>query len=101
MIVVKFVGAMATAIAAFGSAVFSWAGAALVVEEAGVTSGLVWASVGALTATLGTQAQQLIGLHGETIDTSAFPGGRWPNPATGSYDDGSVKDGDAKWSLNR
>ncbi|MEU6149231.1 hypothetical protein ABZ816_04450 [Actinosynnema sp. NPDC047251] len=101
VIVVKFIAAMITAIAAFGSAVFSWAGAALVVEEAGVNSGLIWAAVAALTAALGTQAQQLIGLHGEVVDTSFFPGGKWPNPTTASFGDGSVADGDADWSLNR
>src|SRR5262249_62359097 len=94
-ILVKFIAAMVTAIAAFGSAVFSWAGAALIVEEAGVNSGLIWAAIGALTAALGTQAQQLIGLHGEAVDNSFFPGGRWPNPVTGSFSDATVTDGDA------
>jgi hypothetical protein len=37
-ILVKLIAAMVTAIAAFGSGVFSWAGAALVIEEAGVNS---------------------------------------------------------------
>lgn len=97
VILVKFIAAMAAAIAAFGTAVFSWAGAALVVEEAGVNSGLIWAAIGAL----GTQAQQLIGLHGETIDNSTFPGGHWPDPIAGSFNDGSVKDGHADWSLNK
>lgn len=101
VILVKFIAAMVTAIAAFGSAVFSWAGAALVVEEAGVNSGLIWAAVGALTAALGTQAQQMISLHGEAIDNSTFPGGRWPDPTTGSFSDATVTDGDADWSLAR
>lgn len=85
VILLKFIAAMVTAIAAFGSGVFSWAGAALVVEEAGVNSGLIWAAIGALTAALGTQAQQLVGLHGEAIDNSTFPGGHWPDPITGAY----------------
>jgi hypothetical protein len=101
VILVKFIAAMATAIAAFGSAVFSWAGAALVVEEAGVNSGLIWAAVGALTAALGTQAQQMISLHGEAIDNSTFPGGKWPDPTTSSFSDATVTDGDADWSLAR
>lgn len=100
-ILVKFIVAMAAAIAAFGSGVLSWAGAALVIEEAGVNSGLIWAAIGALVAALGAQAQQLIGLHGEAIDNSTFPGGKWPNPATGGYDDGSVRDGTASWSLSK
>jgi len=101
VILVKFIAAMVAAIAAFGSAVFSWAGAALIVEEAGVNSALIWAAIGALTAALGTQAQQLIGLHGEAIDNSFFPGGHWPNPLTGSFSDATVTDGDADWSLAR
>jgi hypothetical protein len=100
-ILVKFIAAMVTAIAAFGSAVFSWAGAALIVEEAGVNSGLIWAAIGALTAALGTQAQQMISLHGESIDNSTFPGGHWPDPTTRLYNDGTVTDGDADWSLAR
>ena len=76
-------------------------GAALIVEEAGVNSSLIWAAIGALTAVLATQAQQLIGLHGEAIDNSVFPGGRWPDPTTASYRDGTVRDGDADWSLER
>ena len=98
-ILVKFIAAMVAAIAAFGSAVFSWAGAGIIVEEAGVNSGLIWAAIGTLTAALGTQVSQMVALHGEATDNSLFPGGHWPNPATGSYSDGTVKDGDADWSL--
>ncbi|MGH3696538.1 MAG: hypothetical protein ACRDRX_21530 [Pseudonocardiaceae bacterium] len=85
VILVKFILAMVAAIAAFGSGIFSWAGAALVVEEAGVNSGLIWTAIAALTAALGTQAQQLISLHGEAIDNSTFPGGHWPTPTTSAY----------------
>lgn len=99
VILVKFIAAMATAIAAFGSAVFSWAGAAIIVEEAGVNSGLIWAAIAALTAALGAQAQQMVTLHGEAVDTSTFPGGTWPDPTTAAYQDGTVTDGDADWSL--
>lgn len=99
VIVVKFIAATVTAIAAFGSAVFSWAGALLIVEEAGVNSGLIIAAVTTLTALLGAQATQMGVLHGEAIDASLFPGGRWPDPATGNYSDGTVTDGDADWSL--
>ncbi|MCE7001633.1 hypothetical protein LWC34_02075 [Kibdelosporangium philippinense] len=101
IILLKFIAAMVVAIAAFGSAVFSWTGAAIVVEEAAVNSGLIWGAIGALTAALGTQAQQMISLHGEAIDNSTFPGGHWPDATTGSYNDASVKDGDADWSLNK
>ncbi|MCP2322176.1 hypothetical protein HDA40_000683 [Hamadaea flava] len=99
VIVVKFIAAMVTAIAAFGTAVFSWAGAALIVEEAGVNTGLIIAAVTTLTALLGAQAAQMSTLHGEAVDASMFPGGKWPNPVVAGYSDGSVKDGDADWSL--
>ena len=45
--------------------------------------------------------QQLIVIHGELSDQSAFPGEHWPDPTTGSYNEGSVRDGDADWSLAR
>jgi hypothetical protein len=98
-ILVKFIAAMVTVIAALGTVVFSWAGVALVVEEAGVNSALIWAAITALSSVLAWQVQQLIAVHGELSDQSAFPGGHWPDPTTGSYNDGSVKDGDADWSL--
>jgi hypothetical protein len=81
--------------------VFSWAGAAIIVEEAGVNSALIWAAIGSLTAALATQAPQLISLHGEAIDNSFFPGGHWPDPVTSAFSDATVTDGDADWSLAR
>ncbi|MDT3398184.1 hypothetical protein RKE29_16300 [Streptomyces sp. B1866] len=74
----KFIVVTVAAIAALGSVVFSWAGAGLIVEEAGVNSGLVIAAVSTLTAALGTQAQQMVTVTGEAHDNSAFPGGKWP-----------------------
>lgn len=101
VILIKFIAAMATAIAAFGSAVFSWAGAALVVEEAAVNTALVTAAVTTLLAALGAQAQQLTVLKGELVDASTFPGGNWPDATTGNYSDATVTDGDADWSFER
>jgi uncharacterized protein YukE len=98
IILVKFIVAMVGVIVALGSVAFSWAGVALAVEEAGVNTGLIIAAVTTLTAVLGVQAQQMVTLHGEAVDASTFPGGRWPDPITGSYRDGSVKDGTANWS---
>lgn len=99
VIVVKFIAATVAAIAALGSVVLSWAGAALIVEEAGVNTALITAAVSTLMAVLGAQAAQMGTLHGEARDASMFPGGRWPDPATGNYSDGTVTDGDADWSL--
>jgi hypothetical protein len=101
VILVKFIAATVTAIVAFGSAVFSWAGAALIVEEAAVNSGLIIAAVTTLTAVLGTQASQMTVLHGEATDGSAFPGRQWPNATTANFSDATVTDGDADWSLQR
>lgn len=88
VILVKFIAAMITAIAALGSAVFSWAGALLIVEEAGVNTGLIIAAVSALTAALGMQAREMATLHGAAQDGSSFPGGQWPVATTaGDYTD--------------
>jgi uncharacterized protein YukE len=79
VILVKFIAATIAAIAALGSVVFSWAGAALIVEEAGVNSALIAAAVTTLVAALGAQAQQMTVVAGEAQDNSAFPGGKWPS----------------------
>lgn len=100
-IVVKFLAAMVAAIAALGSAVFSWAGALIIVEEAAVTPVMIAGAVGATLALLGTQAYQLGLLNSELGDASMFPGGHWPGAATGSYSDATVVDGDAEWSFER
>ncbi|MEV4319259.1 hypothetical protein [Actinocrispum sp. NPDC049592] len=100
LILAKFIAAMVVGIAAFSSAVFSWAGAALVVEEAGVNSAMIWSAIVALSGVLVVQAQQLTIVHGETVDNSAFPRGHWPDPLSSTYGDATVKDGDADWSLN-
>jgi hypothetical protein len=101
VIAVKFIAALITALAALGTAVFSWAGAALVVEEAGVNSGLIIAAIAALTALLGAQASQMTTLHGEATDGGVFPGGHWPNATTSDFSDATVTDGTANWSIQR
>jgi hypothetical protein len=101
VIVVKFIAAAVAVIAALGSIVLSWAGLALIVEEAAVNTGMIIAVVAALTALLGAQASQMAVLHGEAIDTSAFPSGRWPESTSDTFSDATVLDGDAKWSLRQ
>lgn len=98
-VLAKLITATATAIGAFGSAVFSWAGAAIVLEEAGVDTAAVWAAVGAITSFLTGQVAAMAALHSETVDPSNFPGGKWPDPTTTAYADGSIKDGKADWSI--
>lgn len=85
VIVAQFVVQMIAAIVAFGSVAFSWAGVALAVETTTVSSGMIIAAVGALIAALTAQSQQMVSLHGQATDNTAFPGGHWPNPNTSSY----------------
>jgi uncharacterized protein YukE len=101
VILVKLIAATIAAVVAFGTAVFSWAGAAIIVEEASVNTGLIITAVAALTAALAAQAQQMVTLHGETVDSKTFPDGHWPDPAPGQYSDATVTDGDADWSIPR
>ncbi|MCO1578602.1 hypothetical protein M8C13_22875 [Crossiella sp. SN42] len=101
LLLAKVIAAVVVAIAAFGSAVFSWAGLALILGEISFTTTTLMTMLGALVTFLGGQAQNLVSLKGEAVDNSFFPGGKWPDPSTGTYNDGSVKDGDADWSLNR
>jgi ABC-type molybdate transport system substrate-binding protein len=66
------------AIAALGSVVFSWAGLAIILEEAGVNTAVIVGAVAALLALLGAQAKEMAALHGNAVDTSQSPGGHWP-----------------------
>lgn len=99
VVIVKLVAAAITALIAFGSAVFSWVGAAIVLEEAGVNTAIIATAIGFLTAFLGAQAKAMISLHGEAVDVSKFPAGRWPSPQSATYNEVTVTDGDADWSL--
>jgi hypothetical protein len=101
IIIAQFVIQMIAVIVALGSIAFSWAGVAIAVEDTTVTAAMITGAVTTLLIALGAQAQQMAALHGETVDNSVFPGGHWPDPTTGAYSDGTVKDGDAKWSLNK
>lgn len=98
-VLVKLIAATVTAIAAFSSAVFSWAGAALILEEAGVNTAIIVTALTTLAAFLGTQAAAMITMHGDAVDPTSFPEGVWPKANTGQYSDATVKDGDADWSL--
>jgi hypothetical protein len=99
VVLVKLIAAAVTAVAALGSAVFSWAGAALLAEEAGINTAIIGAALSTLTAFLTAQATAMVMLHGEAVDPASFPGGAWPGPDTSGYGDATVADGDADWSL--
>ncbi|MGW1744930.1 hypothetical protein ACWCRD_04775 [Streptomyces sp. NPDC002092] len=79
VILAKYIATTVSAIAALGSVVFSWAGAAAIVGDTSVNAGLIWAAVAALVALLGVQAQQMTTIKGESVDNSTFPGGHWPD----------------------
>ncbi|HYS40695.1 MAG TPA: hypothetical protein VEO01_34205, partial [Pseudonocardiaceae bacterium] len=55
------------------------------IGEAGISAGYITAAVVALVTMLGDQVKEMTTLHGQAVDESTFPGGRWPNPNTGSY----------------
>ena len=100
-VLARLIAATVTALAAFGSAVLCWAGAALVLEEAGVDAVTISAALAAAGLCLSAQARDLVALHGLAVDQTAFPDGRWPAPHVDTYADGTVTDGDADWSLRR
>jgi len=85
VILAQFIGVMIGVIAALGSIAFSWAGVGIAIGDTTITAGLINTAVGALLAVLSAQAEAMVTLHGQTVEESAFPGGRWPNPNTGSY----------------
>lgn len=77
VIVVKFVVAMVAAIAALGSVVFSWAGAALIVEEAGINIAAIAGLLAGLATLLGDQVHELSSLQ-QAASSDKFPHGAWP-----------------------
>ncbi|MFE4327994.1 hypothetical protein ACFRQM_00720 [Streptomyces sp. NPDC056831] len=78
VILAKFFVALLFAIASVSTVVFSWAGAATIVEEAGVNTALVIAAVTALAGALTIQKNQMAVIEGEAHDNSTFPQGKWP-----------------------
>jgi hypothetical protein len=98
-VLAKLIAGLAVSIAGMGSGVFTAPGIALFLEEVGVNTAIVWAAVGAVGAFVGAQAAAMISLHGDAVDPTSFPNSVWPKSNTGQYSDGTVKDGDADWSL--
>jgi len=78
VIVTRLLTALAAALAALGSVVLSWAGLALVVEEAAVTAAMVVSAVAALTAVQGAAAAAAVGVTNAARNDTAFPTGHWP-----------------------
>jgi hypothetical protein len=98
-VLAKLIAATIAAITAFGTGAFSWAGAAIILEEAGVDTAVIVTAVSTLAAFLAAQAAAMVTMHGDAVDPSSFPNGVWPKSNTSQYSDGTVKDGDADWSL--
>ena len=99
LVLVKLIAASITALAALGSAVFSWAGAALILEEAGVNTAIVVAALAALTTCLGAQVNAMVNLHSEAVNPSNFPGGHWPKTNSVTYNDATIENGGTGWTL--
>lgn len=89
------------AIAAIITGVGAPAGAATAASSTGITLAELGALAALLVAALGTQGIQLDNLYSEAADQSAFPHGHWPPASTHWYNDGTVTDGDADWSLQQ
>jgi hypothetical protein len=101
LLVIRLIAAFVGVLAILGTVVFSWAGLALALKEAGVKAAEIGALVVLLATAIGTQVIQLGNLHSEAADASAFPGGHWPGSLTDRYSDATVTDGDAEWSIER
>lgn len=76
-VIVKFLVGMCAAVAALGSLVLSWAGAAYAVQEAAVDTGFIVFLVSTLGLMLGDQAKEMLQLQ-QKASSSKFPHGAWP-----------------------
>lgn len=83
VIVVLFLATLISSIAIIGTGVFSAPGLAMLVGDCSVTQGMFIAAAATLTGLLGTQLSQMVALHGQAVNGSYFPNGRWPVATTG------------------
>jgi hypothetical protein len=98
-VVAKLIIAASAAVAAFSTAIFSELGALIFLEEGGVNVAVIAGAVGVLAGFLGDQAHVMIKLHGSATDPTGFPRGVWPRSNAAPFNDATVNDGDADWSL--
>ncbi|MBB2945347.1 hypothetical protein FB565_005080 [Actinoplanes lutulentus] len=98
-VVAKLIVEVVAATTAISTAVFSAVGAMIFLESGVVNVTAIVTALGLLSAFLGTQVNALVTLHGEAADPTSFPNGAWPKSNSAQYSDGTVKDGDADWSL--
>lgn len=99
VILVQAAGTLLAAAATVPVGPLALAGWVAAAADLAVTQSAVIAACTALTASLAVQAEKVAAIHGEAVDTTAFPGGHWPDPVTATYADATVRDGDADWSL--
>ena len=98
-VLAKLIAALAVSIAAMSTGIFTAPGIALFLEEAGVSTAVIVTAAATLATFLAAQVTATITLHGDAVDPTSFPGGAWPKSNTGQYNDATVKDDDADWSL--
>ncbi|MEJ3742784.1 hypothetical protein WEI85_05800 [Actinomycetes bacterium KLBMP 9797] len=64
-----------------------------------MSAATVGTAIMALVSFLGAKATALVNLHGEAVDVNGFPKGQWPTSNASAYNDATVTDDDADWSL--
>ncbi|MFE6922754.1 hypothetical protein ACFVAV_17075 [Nocardia sp. NPDC057663] len=98
-VAVKAAVAVTTALGGIASGVFSWAGVALIAEEAIADPAMITALVAGITAVLGAQVTSLLALKATATGNEIWPGGKWPDASTSTFDNGTRLDGTAEWSV--
>jgi len=78
-----------------------WLGFTLAVKNVQLSFAMISAAVVATAAVFVAQWGARSTVHGEAVDNTGFPNGRWPVAATDTFNDASIRDGDDfDWSLN-
>lgn len=98
-VVAKAIAAVTAALAAAGTVLFSWAGALVVLEEMVTDPVSIAALVTALTTLVGAQATAMAAIGATATDNTTWQNGKWPDAATGDWDNGTRLDGVADWSV--
>jgi hypothetical protein len=100
VIVVKFIAVAIASVGIVGMGLLgALAGLAMIWADAKINLGLLLSALAAFTAFIGAQFGARVFLHGDAVDRTALPGGRWPIAGTAGFSDATVLDGDADWSV--
>lgn len=84
-----------------GTIELSVAALELAIEQTTFSAAEIVSLISLLGAVLTSQYIQLRNLESEAEDVSAFPNGQWPAALTDRYNEATVTDGDADWSLEQ